>query len=583
LVLPRGTGAPGCFRFLLQSPEESAPPAEPVSLRPGRRRNRSAAAAVLLAVVLIAGVLAVAAVVRREPPADTLSFRDQACSLPPTWLDRIVRGYHPPRSGQIAILPKTPAYMGTAGGGWSHSGPWPYLENVPVVFYGPGVIPKAGEVARQTTIADLAPTLAALMGFDFETEDGRVLNEVVVSKRRPRLVVVVVWDGGGWNTLRQWPNDWPNLARLMQRGVSYTNATVGSSPSVTPSIHTTLGTGVFPWRHGITGIPVRDEAGVVVDSFLKGESSRFIEVPTLAERWDEAQDNRALVGMVGYEPWHLGMIGRGAEASAGDKDDAAWLETETNEWITNPDHYRLPPALAATGGLEQDIARLDAADGEKNGAWLDQEILDDPDRVEETPAFIVYHTRAMLHMIRSEGYGKDSITDLLFTNYKQIDRVGHYFNMASEEVHDSVIETDRRLGLLVDFLNEEVGRGRWAVVVTADHGQQPDAEAIDGYGINPKEILADVNREFGPIVRAVWPTEVFLLDEVMEEREVSVEEVARFLADYRLRDNAADERVLATGSGEFGPNDRLLALAMPSRLLDTLSCQGDRPERGPDG
>ncbi len=96
---------------------------------------------------------------------------------------------------------------------------------------------------------------------------------------------------------------------------------------------------------------------------------------------------------------------------------------------------------------------------------------------EETPAFIAYHTRAMMNLIQLEGYGADRLTDLLFTNYKQIDRVGHYFNMASEEVHDSLIATDDQLGVILRSLDRIVGRGKWAVVLTADHGQQPDASA----------------------------------------------------------------------------------------------------------
>src|ERR671919_3129769 len=312
------------------------------------------------------------------------SSREQACSLPPRWLELTKRGHYGPRSGQIALLPRYPAYFAQGGTGWTHSGPWPYLQEVPIVFYGPGVIPKVGEVARPVTVADIAPTIMTLLRGSFQTEDGHRLREAadidaeLLEAKPPKLILTVVWDGGGWNALRQWPDDWPNLARMMSNGVTYTNAIVGSSPSVTPSIHTTLSTGVFPARHGITGIPVRYEDGSVGDVFLRGESSRFLRVPTVAELWDEQNRNRALVGMVGYEPWHLGMIGQGAERPGGDRDDAVWLDVETNEWKTNPDHYTLPPSLPETGGLDGYVQELDGADGEVDGAWRDEEILDDP-------------------------------------------------------------------------------------------------------------------------------------------------------------------------------------------------------------
>jgi arylsulfatase A-like enzyme len=510
-----------------------------------------------------------------RPPVP--SFRAQACALPPAWLERIQRGYFEPRSGQIAVLPRTPIYFASGGSGWSHSGPWPYLQRVPLVFYGPGVVPARGEVDRPVEMADVAPTLARLLRGSIQSPDGRPLPEVAplnaaLGRRPLRLVLTIVWDGGGWNTLDQWPQAWPNLRRLMSGGVSYTNATVGSSPSVTPSVHTTLGTGVYPRSSGITGIPVRDENGEVTDAFMRGRSSRFLLVPALAELWDEQQGNEAEIGMVGYEPWHLGMIGKGAERPGGDRDDAVWLDVDTNRWITNPEHYRLPPSIPSTGGLEADLARLDAADGRRDGAWGRHSDFDEPDRMEESPAFVAYHGRALINLMEKEGYGREGITDLLFTNFKQIDRLGHYFNMASDEVRQAVETTDRVLGELVAWLDRRVGRGKYVVVVTADHGQQPDEADINSYGIDPGELEDDLAAAFGPIVQAAWPTEVFLDDDAMQRRGVSVAEVARWLGAYELRDNSNRPDIILRGAGRFDAAQRLFSLAIPARMLSGLRC-----------
>ena len=535
-----------------------------------RRLPRSVVIGLLVVVIVGAGALALPLLDDEEPP----SFKAQACGLPREWLELTQQGYFEPRSGQISILPKTPAYMASGGGGWSHSGPWPYLQRIPLVFYGPGYIEPTGRVSRDVTLADVAPTIATLMRGSLPGTDGTSLPEVAelnadtLTKEPPKLILTIVWDGGGWNVLEQWPGDWENLLGMMEQGVTFTHATDGSSPSVTPAVHTTLGTGVWPWKHGITGVPMRDEEGEVVDAFLKGESSRFIQTPTIAERWDEQTGNEAKIGMVGYEPWHLGMIGKGAEKPGGDKDDAVWLNVETNEWITNPDHYRLPPSIPATTGLEEDIAELDAEDGAVDDAWLDNEILDAPDRWEETPAFIRYHERALENLITQEGYGADDTTDLLFTNFKQIDRVGHYFNMDSEEVNQSLLVTDEMLGELLSFLDSEVGREDYVVILTADHGQQPDAADISGYGIDPNEVKRDIDEEFGPVTRAVWPTEVFLLDDAMEEEGVEVADVARFLADYTLGDNDPGDSF----TGGFEAGDRLFEMAIPAAMLPSLSC-----------
>ena len=504
-----------------------------------------------------------------SPPPAVASFERQLCSLPQEWLERTRRGYFAPRSGQIAILPRTPAYMASGGSGWSHSGPWPYLQEIPLVFFGPDLVPDLGAVERPATMADVTPTLSRMMRFDERGQfDGRPLPEPIrEGAAPPKLILTIVWDGGGWNTLRQWPRAWPHLKKLMKGGVSYTNATVGSSPSVTPSVHTTLGAGVYPDNSGITGIPVRYEDGDVGDVFVHGESSRFLRVPTLAELWDERHRNRPHIGMLGYEPWHLGMIGKGSERRGGDKDDALWLNVETNEWITNPAHYRLPGSVVTTPGLEGDLERLDRADGAVDGAWGSIDDFDEPDRIEESPAFVAYHGRALRRMIARGGYGSDSLTDLLFTNFKQIDRLGHYFNMAADEIRQALVASDRELGTTVDFLDERVGRGNYVVVVTADHGQQPDAADIDAYGIDPGEVERDLDEAFGPITQAVWPTEVFLDDDEMAVQGVSVAAVARWLGGYELRDNTRRPDMLVSGAGVFDPSDRLFELAVPARLL----------------
>jgi predicted AlkP superfamily pyrophosphatase or phosphodiesterase len=494
------------------------------------------------------------------------------CGLEDDWLELVQRGYHPQRSGQISFLPATPIYFAGGGDGWSHSGPWPYLQEVPLVFYGPGFIPSSAEVTSEgVTLADVAPTLAALLRGSLSSADGSVLTEVAELERTirrpaPRVILTMVWDGGGWNTLRAHSDAWPNLRRMMAAGATYT-AKVGSSPSVTPAVHTTLGTGMFPATHAITGVPVLDDAGTAVDPFLDGDSGRFLAEPTLAERWDEQTGNKALIGMLGHVPWHLGMIGVGAERGGGDKDHAGWLDLETSEWATNPDHYSLPDGFGDQSDLR---SRFDAID-EGDGTWMDVP-LDDPARAEEVPAFAGHHTEELLYLMDAEGYGSDDVTDLMFTNYKQIDLLGHYFNMASPQVEAALEATDDELGVILEHLDRTVGRDRYVVIMTADHGQQPTAEAVDAFGIDSNEMTRDLEARFGPVVQDIAPTEVYL-DEVALGRDgASIEDVARFVGDYRLGDNATSFAQQLFGAGSYSPSDRLMAMAVPSRLLSEVSC-----------
>jgi arylsulfatase A-like enzyme len=511
--------------------------------------------------------------ITEPPPA---SFHDQLCSLPDHWRELVQRGYHSGRSGQISYLPATPIYFAGGGDGWSHSGPWPYLQEVPIVFYGPGLIPATGLVDDTGhTMADVAPTIATLLKGALGSTDGATLPEAAslqrtLRQRTPKVIVTMVWDGGGWNTLDAHPDSWPNLHRMIEEGVAY-SAEVGSSPSVTPAIHTTLGTGVFPATHGITGVPVLDEQGKAVDPFLDGASGRFMEVPAMAERWDEQTGNRALVGMIGHVPWHLGMIGVGAERASGDKDHAAWLDLETNRWVTNEDHYSLPAYFGDQINLRRVLERADASDGETDEEWNGVPTTDRA-HWDELPAFAQHHTEELLGLMEAEGYGRDAVADLMFTNYKQIDLLGHYFNMASDQVGAAIEATDDALAEILAWLDANVGRGAYVVVVTADHGQQPSAEAVDAFGIDSNELFEDLIDRFGPVVQDVAPTEVFLDEGELQRRGLEVADVARFIGDYRLGDNATTSLQDLLGAGSYDPYDRLFAMAVPSEMVAQTSC-----------
>ena len=102
-----------------------------------------------------------------------------------------------------------------------------------------------------------------------------------------------VIDGGGWNVLQEFPDAWPNLRRLMRRA-----RTSGTRSTVVPrghgSAHATIGTGAFPRTHGITGHNLRDGTKVRKAYGDPGRANPDdLLVPTLADLWSEATDDRA--------------------------------------------------------------------------------------------------------------------------------------------------------------------------------------------------------------------------------------------------------------------------------------------------
>lgn len=81
--------------------------------------------------------------------------------IPDVIKTRVINGYNRERSGAIQILLKPGLFSGYGKTGTTH-GTWnPYDTHIPLVFMGWGI--KHGSLNRQTTMADIAPTLAALL------------------------------------------------------------------------------------------------------------------------------------------------------------------------------------------------------------------------------------------------------------------------------------------------------------------------------------------------------------------------------------------------------------------------------------
>src|SRR5680860_198886 len=261
-----------------------------------------------VAAVLVACALVAACTGDEEAPDEELrsaSGETEPCAEASELVELTRRGYFPGRSPNIALIPRAPNFIGAATNP-PHTGPWPFLTNVPLVLYGPGFIRDQGRISTPSEMADLAPTAARLIGYDeWPRRDGRVLTESLSeTAERPRLVVSIVWDGAGWNTLRAHPDSWPFLETLMEQGTTYTDFNVGSNPSVTPPVHASLGTGAYPDSHGITGVSQRAEETTLVDPWAQFDSKR-LRTETLADLYDRSLANQPLTGMVARVNWHL--------------------------------------------------------------------------------------------------------------------------------------------------------------------------------------------------------------------------------------------------------------------------------------
>jgi hypothetical protein len=317
---------------------------------------------------------------------------------------------------------------------------------------------------------------------------------------------------------------------------------VGSSPTSTAQTHATIGTGTFPDDHGIVAHRLRI-GGDLTTPWKLGPT--YLIDPTLADLYDVSMGNEPIVGELGTVSIHLGMLGHGSMWGGGDQDiavirekiGAETLGAEGFEWNLAPalePYYRFPAYLNDVPGFEEDVRAVDAADGRLDGRWRENEIAPLLEGF-DTPARIPYQTRVLMELIRREGFGADEVPDLLFVNYKMIDYISHVWTVNSPEMQDAVRAQDEQLKVLVDFLNETVGEGQWAFVLTADHGSVPDPDVSGAFQISATPIVNGINTTFDTdgddtkLVGLVQPTQIFIDQAELHENGHTLEEVAQWI------------------------------------------------------
>ncbi|HEY7281658.1 MAG TPA: alkaline phosphatase family protein [Actinomycetota bacterium] len=509
-------------------------------------------------------------------PAAESALAAKVCTLPRNWLVETWRGWRQDRAGQIQILPTLPNFV--AGDGiYPHAGPWPYLEDVPMLWYGPGYIRSQGTVRRPVTSADVAPTVADLLHFRFDAPDGKPMTEALVPaaqrKTPPRLILTVVYDAGGLVVLNRWPEQHPNLDRLEKEGTYYSHATVGSNPTSTAQIHATIGTGAYPRLHGIVGNHMLMN-GHVRAPWADGPSDLLL--PTLGDEYDKAMGNKPLVGLAATASFHLGMMSHGSELPGGDKDIAVLHGGRNSvKWGlggANGQYYSFPSYVNDLPPLSTYFPVADASDGKMDGLWRGK-VISQVRGGFDTPARLPFQTNVVRNVIQREGFGRDDVPDLFYLNYKLIDEVGHIWNLDSPEMHDTVKVQDNQLPQLIKILNTDVGRGKWVMVLTADHGHTPDPRTTGAIRIAKTRVQPLIQQRFGkpgvgPLIKSFQPTWLFMNMDNVKKAGTSLTAISNYIMTLTKSQVATTGSTIPPGTA----TDPAFRIAYPSTMIDHLPC-----------
>lgn len=567
---------------------------------PGRRRFLGWAA--VTGLLFVTGGAGLGRLIRRLTKTDPMPAIDaMAGSLGSEYMQLVTRGYHSASSGDLQLLlaPGNTSNYSQESVSLIHNDPrsshasvWMYLERVPLAIYAPGITPQLppkiegitlgqGTNPTRVTLADIAPTIANLIGFDdFHAPDGKSL--VAESPKPPKVVVTVVVDGGGWNVLDQWPDAWPNLKHLYGETVLFTNAIHGSFPAVTAVAHATIGTGAFADKHGVSGHNVRrgTQVGKAYGQLGHANPADLL-LPTLAERWSDHVGGKAFIGEFGYQIWHLGMIGTGGNMPLGQKPVAVYWDEPNYRWASqNPDLYRLPKVVPPDTKWRQDFEAYKIAHPQDFPP-------NQPDMAAKqapacVPATVEYQGDLIQAAFDSEDIGNHEATDLVFINFKFPDYTGHIYNMLYPQEETMLKAVDEQVGRIADMLDARFP-GEYALILTADHGQCPLPDQVDGVRLDPIQIQADIEAEFGgrsvyPIVHYVAPSEIWLNPAGLIDSGFSSADIAAWLRDYTYGQNYHLYDGVPHDAVEWSRLDhKLFSAVLPGPYIDDLQDGGGSP------
>ncbi|MEP7059585.1 MAG: alkaline phosphatase family protein [Actinomycetota bacterium] len=542
-----------------------------------------------LAAVACCGLVALPLALTASSSAATgdQAFITKVCALPKPWISRILNGYRSDWSGDVSTIPKADNIV---DGGYSHAGPMDHLQHVPMFYYAPGIV-KPGVYTDTTFLTDIAPTTGAILKFPFNAPDGKPLTEALLppdQRTVPKLFVTLVWDAGGMDVLDTWSHSHPYLDSLKGQGAWFTNTYVGSAQSNTPPGHAEIGTGAFPKDNGYIDEYVRLNNHTVQPT---QDGPGLLLTPTFGDLYDIAHGNKPVVGAVATLAAHDLMMSHGAWFNGGDKDIAVMRQVdaattggaESVSWNLTSQmspYYTFPAWVNDLPGIGKYNTIIDQADGKRDGKWRDKSISALRTGF-DTPARTPYETSVIEAVMKRYKFGQDATPDLLYLNYKTIDTTEHQTSLNSPYMEDSVAYQDAALKQLVAFLNKEVGKDQWGMVITADHGSQYSAAVAGGVPIDPTRVRALLDTKFDPsqkgLFEVVRPTQMWFNAAVAKQLGVTPEVVASYVGSLTVAQTARSYYSIPPGT----EGDTVYAAAFPSHILTGLPCAPAAPPASP--
>jgi predicted AlkP superfamily pyrophosphatase or phosphodiesterase len=376
---------------------------------------------------------------------------------------------------------------------------------------------------------------------------------------KPKLVVILVVDQMRGDYVDKFQQQWTGgLKRLVDEGAWFHEAAYNYAATETCVGHSTISTGAFPASHGMIGnewwdreqqkdvtctadasvknmayesaTPAASSAGVGVSgstSKAAGDSAVKMLIPAFAEelKFQTGAGTRVVA---------MSLKARAAITLAGHQaDSVTWWDGGSGLWQTSSAYGQAPfiaefvklhpvtedygktwaPLLPESDYL-YDKTAVNVGSPAGYGATFPHPLRGTEDSKGPDHSFYSqwatspYAETYLAHMAEDAvdklQLGRGPGTDFLSVSFSSVDYVGHAFGPRSWEIQDELARLDRDLDELFTHLDKTVGRGKYVVAFSSDHGVAPVPEdlrktGIDAGRLNLEEVRSRIEQTLEPL------------------------------------------------------------------------------------
>jgi predicted AlkP superfamily pyrophosphatase or phosphodiesterase len=325
---------------------------------------------------------------------------------------------------------------------------------------------------------------------------------------RPKLVVGIVVDQMRWDYLYRYYSRYGDAGfkRLLNEGFSCENINIDYIPTVTAAGHTAAYTGSVPAIHGIAGndfiIQATGKAMYCTDDTTVQSVGATGKTGQMSPRnllTTTVTDELRLATNFQSKVIGIALKDRGGILPAGHTANAAyWFDDKSGNWITSTYYMKeLPQWMKDFNDqkIPETYLKLDwttlypietytqstTDDNKYEGAFKG---TDKPTLPVKTSALykgnlglirsVPYGNTMTLDLavaaINGEQLGTRNATDFLALSLSSTDYVGHQFGVNAIEIEDTYLRLDRDIANFLTYLDAKIGKGKYTVFLTADHG-----------------------------------------------------------------------------------------------------------------